>query len=198
MLVQLSALIALSHRVSRWATWIGGGMMLCCAFLVSLDVISRKFFEFSISGSDEITSYVFAIGTTWALAFALLERYHIRIDIIYLTLPRRWAAFLDVLSLLAFLAFAGILSYRATVVFQTSVHFWSTANTPLQTPLAIPQGLWLIGIIGFTLIIVLLLARATIALLKGDLQTINDLAGIRTHSHDIEVERERISVEGEG
>jgi TRAP-type mannitol/chloroaromatic compound transport system permease small subunit len=181
----LDGLIAFSHRLSRWATWFGGGLMLCCAVFVSFDVVARKFFGYTVSGSDEITSYAFAVSTSWALTFTLLERYHVRIDALYMMLPRRLCAALDILALMAFLGFVSVLTLQATTVFQTSVQFGSRANTPLQTPLVIPQGLWLIGLIGFTIVIFLLLLRALIALAAGDMRKVSAIAGVRTQAEEV-------------
>ena len=73
--------------VSRFAVWIGGAALMLSAIMVTLDVISRKIFGFTISGSDEISGYVFAAGTTWAYSYCLLHRSNIRIDAVYNLLP---------------------------------------------------------------------------------------------------------------
>ena len=50
--------------ISRVATWLAGGALLLSAIMVTLDVIARKLFSITISGSDEISGYVFEAGTT--------------------------------------------------------------------------------------------------------------------------------------
>jgi len=55
----------------------------------------------------------------------------------------------------------------------------STANTPLATPLWIPQGLWLIGLLWMSVVLTFMLVRSSIALVKGDLATVRKIAGIK-------------------
>ena len=43
--------------------------MLAAAFFVTADVISRKLLSAPIGNSDEVSSYFFAISTTWAYAY---------------------------------------------------------------------------------------------------------------------------------
>ena len=40
-------------NVSRVAVWVGGAALMLSAIMVTLDVISRKIFGYTISGSDE-------------------------------------------------------------------------------------------------------------------------------------------------
>ena len=70
-------------NLSRGAVWVGGFGLLIAAFVVTADVISRKVFNVTMSGSDEISGYVFAAATAWAYSFALLHRANIRIDSLY-------------------------------------------------------------------------------------------------------------------
>ncbi|MGE3992586.1 TRAP transporter small permease subunit [Pseudorhodoplanes sp.] len=192
----LDQLIVQSRNVFRWAAWLGGGLMLCCAFVVSFDVICRKLFGYTLAGSDELSSYAFAISTSWALAYALLERYQIRIDAIYIFLSDGAKAILDVLSLIAFSVFISFLTYRSAVVFATSIQFDSHANTPLQTPLSVPQGLWLIGLFCFAIAIVLLLIKALVALTKGDFRTVRSVCGIRTQEEEVADDLQSLSTGG--
>ncbi|HEY0885277.1 MAG TPA: TRAP transporter small permease subunit, partial [Ramlibacter sp.] len=85
----------LLHRLellSRIAVWAGGALTLACVFLISFDVVARKFFGFTVGGSDELSGYVFAISTTWAFAYVLLQRGNVRVDVLYQHLPPRLAA----------------------------------------------------------------------------------------------------------
>jgi len=45
------------------------------------------FRAFIFSGSDEISGYLFAVGTSWSLAYVLCTRGHIRIDALGLIWP---------------------------------------------------------------------------------------------------------------
>ncbi len=176
----LDRLLALAHRISRVAIWCGGALVLSAAILVAVDVLLRNLFMVTVGGSDELAGYAFAIGTTWALSFTLLNRANVRVDALYSLLPPRFCALLDIAALIALGVFAGMLTWHAALVLQTSVSFAARATTPLQTPLWIPQSLWVAGLALFMLTLVPLLLRAALALFHGDLATVRRLAGARS------------------
>lgn len=76
----MDPLLELARRLARAGVWFGGALIIAAAFLVGIEVVIRKAFTLTIGGADELSGYALAISTSWALAFALLERAHIRID----------------------------------------------------------------------------------------------------------------------
>ena len=62
---------------------IGGYVLLGLSFLIVFEVIARKLFDFSLPGVDEIGGYVVTITGTFGFAYALIERTHTRIDIVF-------------------------------------------------------------------------------------------------------------------
>jgi TRAP-type C4-dicarboxylate transport system permease small subunit len=155
-------------------------MILASAFLIGIEVLSRKLFLFSIGGADELAGYAFAIGTSWGLAFALLERANVRVDALYCHLGARARALCDVVALASLAVFVGLLGWHAVQVLATSLQYSSRATTPLATPLWIPQGLWVLGFGLFLFGLTPLLLRTLFAGLAGDLATVRRLAGART------------------
>ena len=181
----------LLHRLellSRIAVWAGGALTLACVFLISFDVVARKFFGFTVGGSDELSGYVFAISTTWAFAYVLLQRGNVRVDVLYQHLPPRLAALLDWLSLVALGVFIGALTWHASSVAQTSWERSAAANTPLATPLWLPQGLWVLGLAWTCVVLALLLIPASIALATGDAAAMKELCGVRSAKEEAEEE----------
>jgi hypothetical protein len=85
-----------------------------------------------------------------------------------------------------FLVYMVILSYFAILVLSTSVVRESTSNTPLQTPMWIPQSLWVFGLISFTAVIAAILAGTVQRLLRGDPGSVRSLAG----SSSLEAEKD--------
>lgn len=174
--------------ISRISVWIGGGLLLAASVFIGIEVLLRKLFAISLSGATEISTYVLAMSTAFAFAYALFRKAHIRVDVLYSRLPARAQAVLDVLSLAMLLLFMAPLSYYAFGVFRTSLRRGATANTPLQTPLWIPQGLWWLGLVGFTAVIVLILVATVSYLLRGRLAEGQELAGATTLEEEIEEE----------
>ena len=77
----LDAIHRALQRISLWAVWIAGTALLLSAFMVTFDVLFRKFFSITMSGSDEVSGYVFAAGTTWAYSYCLLNRSNVKYDL---------------------------------------------------------------------------------------------------------------------
>ena len=199
---------ALAHRGARWLVWGGGALMIFAAFMVTTDVLLRKCtglasaeaawvhtiglsllgeacIAIKFTGADEITGYLFAISTTWAFGFALLARTNVRIDALYMLLPRPFAAVLDVLGLLVLTGFASVLTHRAFIVYTDSLEQGAVSITPLQTKLAIPQTFWLIGLAFFVLVLLLVLCQALWSLIRGDVAGVLKVAGARSHEEEV-------------
>jgi TRAP-type C4-dicarboxylate transport system permease small subunit len=164
------------EKISRAAVWIGGAALLLCAFMVSIDVIMRKLFSITMSGSDEISGYVFAAATAWAYSYCLLHRSHIRIDALYGVLPVWLRAVLDALGL------ALLLFYMAS---------WerdSVSITTLSVPQWIPQLLWVSGLTWFVITLTFLLVYVLVSLVLGDLTTVQNVAGALSAEKKIDEE----------
>lgn len=185
-------LLALAYRIARAGAWLGGALIIASALLIGVEVVIRKALNWTIGGADEISGYALAISTTMALAFALLERAHIRIDSLYAHLPVRVCAVLDVLGLSLFIGFFTLVTWHGWTVFTTSWRLGARSLSPIGTPLVIPQALWLLGLAMFLVIALLLLARALAALIRGDVQTVQRLAGSRTIQEDVKAELETV------
>ena len=175
-------------RMSNVAVWVGGFALMLSALMVTLDVISRKLFGYTISGSDEISGYVFAASTTWAYSYCLFSRSNIRIDAFYNILKQRPRAYLDILGLLLLLYYIYLLTVNAISVFIDNVEYNSTAQTTLATPLWIPQVFWVSGLCFFLLCLAFLTVYGLTALFKGDWRTVNKIAGVRSVEEDIQEE----------
>jgi TRAP-type C4-dicarboxylate transport system permease small subunit len=174
--------------LSLRSVWAGGALLLLAAFTVSVDVLLRKLFTVSLGGADELSGYAFAIGTSWAFAFALLRRANVRVDALYQHLPLKLCALLDILALLALGWFVAYLAYYGFQVMETSWSLSARSNSALKVPLWIPQAFWFGGLAIFLATLVLLLARALQALLAGDWSAINALLGARSIKEEAEDE----------
>ena len=195
----LDTLLQKVNTLSRGAIWVAGSLTLISALYITADVLVRKFTSFTLGGSDELSAYAFAISISWALSFATLQRANIRIDALYQLFPTRVCALLDWVALVALAVFAVYMTRYAGDVAMTSWSRHSTANTALGTPLWIPQMLWVIGLLWFCVVLALMLLRASLALITGDLTTLRELAGMRGSQEEAlaEAEAGRRNVAGE-
>lgn len=152
---------------SKIAVYICGALIFISVLLITLEVFLRKFFAVSFGGVDEISGYVLGICISWSLAYVLYEKMHIRIDVLYDKLRNKSKAYLDLLSMAFTLLFISFLSYYAGLVAFTSIEKSSVANTPLGTPLWIPQTSWFLGFVFFLIVILTLFIKALVAVVKG-------------------------------
>ena len=178
----------LTAKVSRIFAWMGGVLLLAAAIVVSAEVVSRKVLTVLFSGSDEIAAYLFAVGTSWSLAHVLVTRGHVRIDALYLYLPVRVRAGLDLLALVVLGFFALAMLDRAFDLALSNYLEWNRANTPLRTPLSLPQAPWVLGLALFVVSIAVAIARTVLALRRGDLVTVGKTAGVSSQDEEIESE----------
>ena len=184
----LGRLSRLAEGFSLGAVWAGGALTLASVLLISFDVLARKFLGFNTGGADELSSYAFAISTSWALAFATLQRANVRVDVLYQYLPVRLSAVLDWLSLVGLGVFMVVLTWFAMDVVGTSWLQKSTANTTMATPLWIPQGLWLLGLGWMCVVVALMLVRASLAFVTGDIELVKEICGVRTAQEEADEE----------
>lgn len=176
--------------IARWTARCGGALLLAGAIMVSFDVLARKFFAVSLGGADELSGYAFAIGTAWSFAFVALARGNVRVDALYVHLPAPMAAFLDLVALLALLAFAGVVAWYGWDVVAGSFQRGARSNSALAVPLWMPQVLWWLGYAVFALTLLLLITRVTYALARRDFAGVARLAGARSTEEEAQSEIE--------
>ena len=175
-------------------------MLLAAAGLVTTEVILRKGLVYVggsnvvFSGSDEISGYLFAVGTSWSLAHVLVTRGHVRIDALYSTFGPRVRGVLDIVALLGLGIFAAALLERSWNVASISFVDEVYSNTPLRVWMALPQIPWFAGILLFFLTLVLALLRAIAALVRGDYGAANAIAGVPTLDEEVAGELEGLGM----
>ena len=188
----MNKILAISDRLSTYAVWFSGALLLLTCFMIAIEVVLRKGFSVSIGGADELSNYAQAISCSWAFSYALFRKAHIRIDVLYVHLKKQAVRFtIDAISLLFFGFYMSIVSYYSFGVFYTSFIKHSIANTPLATPLWIPQVLWLMGIAAFTLTIFLILLGLIYNWFKGNLKQAENLASATVLDQELEAEKKK-------
>lgn len=176
------------HAVASGLVWIGGAMLILSAAVVTVDVVLRKVLSVSLGGSDELSGYAFGIATMVSLAYALIHRANIRVDAFYHYFPKPLRAVADIAGLALLVAFLSLIAYLGFKMWSDSLAFGSRSITPMRVPLAIPQGLWISGLLfGVVTGIILIFAGAT-AMWRRDWQSVQILVGVKSVDEQIEEE----------
>jgi TRAP-type C4-dicarboxylate transport system permease small subunit len=176
------------RRFAQWGLWFGGALVLLAAVLIGVDVLMRKFLSRSIGGADELAGYSLAIGTSWGLGAALLDRAHIRIDSLYVLFPQKLRLALDLLALILFTAFLALTLWHGFGVVAQSWTSESRSQSALETPTIIPQFLWIAGLVAFVGIAIVILVQSLRLAMAGDLHGMAQLISTRSAEEEVEDE----------
>ena len=178
-------LVGKLEKISSWSAIACGFLLMGMSLFIALEVILRKFFSVSTKGADELSAYTFAIICAWSLSYTFIKKGHIRIDFLYTKLPYFVQRILDVLSFLALLSFVSPMTYYTFKTLKTSIVRLSRANTPLQTPMWIPQALWFSGLLFFFVVVIVFTLVILKMSFKKQFKEIADFAGCPTLDEEI-------------
>ena len=173
-------------QVSRWLAWIGGAMLLLCAILVSLDVVFRAALKVTYFESFELSTYAFAIATAMGMSYALVSRAHIRIEVLYMMLSPRWRGWFDVVAYAVLALCAGVLLYWCAQLVLGNYDSGARSNSSLAVRLAIPQGIWLVGLAWFALLAALYALQGLVQCLRGQPEESHRRLGVASLEEEIE------------
>jgi TRAP-type C4-dicarboxylate transport system permease small subunit len=163
----------MKDRIETLLATVFGGIFLGLAVVVAVETISRKLFNVSLQGADELGGYALAVGSTIAFSLALMGRNHIRVDVFHEKFPRGLQAALNWLSIVALAVFGAFIAWIAFKVISDTLQYGSTAQTPWATPLIWPQSVWYAGLVTFALVAFGYAVRATLLLCTNRIDTLN-------------------------
>ena len=126
-----------------------GWWLIALSIATCVEMAGRKLFGFSLQGVDEVGGYTYAIVGAIGFSYALLTRGHTRVDYFVGRLPPRVRAGVNVASTVTLAMLAAFAAWRAGFVVADSVALKATSQSPLATPLWIPQGAWLAAFVVF-------------------------------------------------
>lgn len=163
----------MKEKIENALAVVFGFTFLGLSVVVSVETITRKVFNVSLQGADELGGYALAVGSTIAFSLALMGRNHIRVDVFHEKFPRALQAALNWLSIAALALFGGFIAWIAEKVIADTLQYGSTAQTPWATPLIWPQSVWYVGLIVFALVAFGYTVRASWLLIGGRIDTLN-------------------------
>jgi TRAP-type C4-dicarboxylate transport system permease small subunit len=163
---------------------VAGVAVAALALLIAYDIVARGLFRHSVQGADELGGYTLALVGSLGLSHTLLRRGHPRIDVAFGLFPARMRAVLHVLALASITAFAVFMTVHAWGELAQALRLNAVTNTPLQTPLWVPQGLWAFGTAFFALTASALTVHAAL-LLGSDPVRVSALYGPVTVEEEV-------------
>ncbi|CAN5682492.1 hypothetical protein BH09PSE5_BH09PSE5_12820 [soil metagenome] len=165
-----------------------GWWLLILSVLSCIEMVTRKLFSFSLQGIDEIGGYTLAVTGAVGFSYALITRAHTRIDFLIGKLPAKVRSPLNVFAMVTLAAMTVFSVLEGYTVLSESIEFGSRATTPLQTPMWIPQLMWLVGWAVFALGCLYLAIHSFTLMVSGKHDMVNKLYGPQTLEEEIESE----------
>ena len=163
----------MKDRIESLLATVFGGIFLLLSVVVVVETASRKLFNVSLQGADELGGYALAVGSTIAFSLALMGRSHIRVDVFHEKFPRALQAALNWLSIVSLAVLGLFIAWVAWKVVGDTRQYGSTAQTPWATPLIWPQSVWYAGLAVFALVATGYALRATLLLASGRISELN-------------------------
>jgi TRAP-type C4-dicarboxylate transport system permease small subunit len=163
----------MKDRIENILATVFGSIFLLLAAVVVVETVSRKLFNVSLQGADELGGYALAVGSTISFSLALMGRNHIRVDVFHEKFPRAVQAAMNWLSMTSLAVLGAFIAWVAFKVISDTLEYGSTAQTPWATPLIWPQAVWFAGLVIFALVAFGFAVRATLLLLRGQIETLN-------------------------
>jgi|TARA_R110000803_G_scaffold55182_2_gene112035 TRAP-type C4-dicarboxylate transport system permease small subunit len=174
-----NTLIAAIRRTNRIIALLVGLVLTGTVILIIAEIVLREV-GISLGGAEEISGYVMAGVASWGMSYALTELAHVRIDLIRLRLQTRGRALLDLIAIVALAGVASLVAFQCWPVLEKTIERGSRANTTLETPLWIPQTIWLSGWIWFAVSACVLVILSLVLMMRRDFDQADALVGARS------------------
>ena len=171
----------------RWMQIACGWALLAICFATLYDIVARRLLGHSVQGVTELGAYLLAIVSAFGFSSALLQKAHSRVDFLFPRMPPFMVAILNLAAAVLLFGVAALSVWQGWHVLEETLLFDSRASTPLQTPMWIPQGLWLAGLAVFAGVTFACAVHAAILFVK-DRNRLNQLYGPLSLEGQIAVE----------
>ena len=137
-----------------------GILLFLGSLFVTSEVITRKYFGFTSKGTDDISGIILAWASSWAMAYALYKKGHVRVDVLLVRLPYKMQG---VMNLFALLALNFLLALVVLSMWELTFAAFKTGEvrpSALRIPLDWPYAIWAIGYTVFWFLAFLMLLEA--------------------------------------
>ena len=172
---------------SRAGAIVAGWALMAISVATCIEILGRKYFNFSFKGLDEIGGYMLAGVSAFGFAYALSKRSHMRVTLLFPYIPASVQSLLNVLAMVTLAAMAAFCAWRGGFEVLDVLTTGKRSNTPLSVPLWIPQSIWFAGMVLFAVGAVAM-ALHSLALLVRDRARLNRLYGPQSLEEEISTE----------
>jgi TRAP-type C4-dicarboxylate transport system permease small subunit len=173
------------ERASQHALSVAGWCYLAMTLLICFDIVARRMLGFSSGATSELSGYLLAVGMTWGLAAALIERCHVRIDMLVQKLALAARVWVHFAALAILLVVAGFFAWGAAALALDSWQIHATDVSLLHTPLVVPQAAWAAGLAFFAVTAFALAVRVAAHLAAGKRAQVDRMLAARSYEDEV-------------
>jgi TRAP-type C4-dicarboxylate transport system permease small subunit len=170
--------------VARGCAIGAGWALMAISVATCIEVLGRKYFNFSFRGLDEIGGYMLAGVSAFGFAYALSMGSHMRVTLLFPYVSAFVQSLLNVLAMLTLAAMAAFCAWRGVFEVLDVLTSGKRSNTPLSVPLWMPQVFWFAGMALFAIGAVFM-ALHSVALLFRDRALLNRMYGPQSLEEEI-------------
>ncbi len=183
----MQAILKWFGAASRTCAIVAGWGLLAISFATVIEILGRKYFGFSFRSLDEIGGYLLAGVSAFGFAYALSKHSHMRVTLLFPYVPASVQSALNALAMVTLAAMAAFCAWRGGAEVLELVTTGKRSNTPLSVQLWIPQLVWFVGMVLFSIGAVAM-AIHSLVLLFGDRTRLNRIYGPQSLEEEISTE----------
>ena len=169
-----------------------GYSFLALTIVITVDTIFRSLRLFSIIGTGEVSAYIMAVCAGFSFTIAIVNRTHIRIDLLIGRFSGKSRAILNWFAMLLFAISAIVIVYSSYITLTETIYYKSK-STVLAISLQFPQILWVISLAIFCIVTLILFSQASYYLFKKDIDNLNKHFHPKAAKEELEEELEDIT-----
>jgi TRAP-type C4-dicarboxylate transport system permease small subunit len=173
--------------IARVCAIVAGWALMAISVAMCVEILGRKYFNFSFRGLDEIGGYMLAGVCAFGFAYTLSTRSHMRVTLLFPYVPASVQSLLNVLAMLTLAAMAAFCAWRGVFEVLDVLVSGKHSNSPLQAPLWVPQSIWLAGMVLFA-VGAAFMALHSVSLLFRDRALLNRIYGPQSLEEEISME----------
>jgi TRAP-type C4-dicarboxylate transport system permease small subunit len=98
---------------SKWATVIAGVALVLMVLVSVVDIVGNKIFNQPLRGASEYISFLAVITISFAVAYSLISKVHVQVDVLTDKLPARFKASIELFIMLLSLALFVLLAWSS-------------------------------------------------------------------------------------
>ena len=121
--------------INEWMGLVWGFSVVLVTIAAMWEIVARSFFGQATVWANETTIYLSAMTYLIAGGYALRHRRHVRIDVLYLMVPRGAQAWFNGIALLLFCIYAVTLVWIGGDIAWTSIQQHEGTGTPWDPPI---------------------------------------------------------------